>query len=274
MSPLTLGSPARRVPTEFAELLQLLGSRPQPAVVHYSAGPAGGETPHGSRPRAEAAAITPEAVGVPQGTPSSVASEEPERIELSGRVLANWATKMIGLFAEEHDLSPDDTVLVDMQLHWKTAAVVLAAGTMGTEVRLAAPGAPGAETAAKLVVTDRPLEVIDSGALGEAELAAVSPGLLDVSFAEATGQQIPAWVTDVSAEVRQHPDHLLAPLPAVALPDAADAPEDGPLVLTEWGPESYPQMLGTWSSGGVVVLFAGTPGGERWEQMRRNEGLT
>ena len=268
MSPLTLGNSAHEAPAGFAELLELLGSRPQPAVVHYSAGPAGGGTPHGSRPAAAAPASTPEA-----GPAGGAETTPEERVELSGRVLANWANKLIGLFTDEHDLSEDDTVLVDMQLHWKAAAVVLAAGALGAQVQLAAPGDADAHGDAQLVVTDRPLELIGTPMLGKAELAAVSHGLLDDSFAEATGQQIPAWVTDVSAEVRQYPDQLLAPLPAVALPPGASTSDGGPLVLSAWTPQSCQQMLGTWGAGGVVVLFSGEPGGAGWETMLRNEGI-
>lgn len=236
MSPLTLGNSAHRVPTDFAELLDFLNSRPQPAVVHYA--------PDGSR------------------------------IELSGRVLANWATKLIGLFTEECDLEPEDVVTVDMGVHWKAAAVVLAAGALDAEVQLAGHDPESISDHAALVVTDRPLEVIDGGALGDAELAAVSPGMLDASYTESTGEQIPAWVIDVSAEVRQYPDQLLAPLPVVALPAQEESPVKGPQVLTSWGPHSYYQMLGTWSAGGVVVLFCGEQSGELWEQMCRNEGIS
>lgn len=268
MSPLKLGGSQQRVPTDFAELLRLLSSRPQPAVVHYSVGPGGAHmsrTPLGR----VTAAITPEAS--PAGGGDETA--QPERVELSGRVLANWATKLIGLFAEEYDLSPGDAVLVDMALHWKAAAVVLAAGAMGAQVQLTAPGGESSHVDAQLVVTDRPLEVIESAALGEAELAAVSPGLLDGSFAEATGEQIPAWVTDVSAEVRQYPDQLLVSLPAVELPQAAETSEAGPLVLTAWSSTSFSRMLDAWSTGGVVILFSGEPGDQGWELMRRNEGI-
>lgn len=236
MSPLTLGNSASRVPEQFDELIEFLNSRPQPAVVHYAA--------------------------------------DGSRVELSGRVLANWATKLIGLFIDECDLGSEDVVTVDMEVHWKTAAVMLAAGALGTEVQLG--GSDGDSTAeqAALVVTDRPLEVIDSDSLGDAELAAVSPGMLDSSYPEATGEQIPAWVTDVSAEVRQYPDQLLEPLPAVELPPQEQSPTDGPLVLSSWGRHSYRQMLGTWAAGGVVVLFCGEPDGEMWEQMCRNEGVS
>ncbi|GAA1808004.1 TIGR03089 family protein [Nesterenkonia flava] len=276
MSPLSLGSGAASVPTEFGQLLEVLGSRPQPALVWYDGRPA------------------------PSGAPSG------ERVELSGRVLQNWAVKLIGLFEAEQDLQPGDEVLVDMTPHWKAAAVLLAVGAMGARVRVEpqasaevarrdelgghASGAGDAHGGQKplvdedgapvlpqsgsavLVVTDRPEAWLDSEALADAELAAVSPGMLDASFEEATGHALPAWVLDVSAEVRQHPDQLTVRLPEVLLPELSVEPAN-PLVISGWGQDTAEAMVGAWARGGVVVLFAGEPRGEVWEQMLRNEGL-
>jgi hypothetical protein len=110
--------------------------------------------------------------------------------------------------------------------------------------------------------------------LADAELAAVSLGMLDDSFQDATGQEIPPWVTDVSAEARQYPDQLLTPLPAVALPALRSRSANNALLLRQWDSESFPQMLGTWAVGGVVVLFHGPEGGESWARMLRNEGIS
>lgn len=238
MSPLNISSHSGKVPTEFTELLELLGTRPQPAVVWYG----------------------------PEG----------DRVELSGRVLSNWATKLIGLLDQEYELSEADAVVVDVALHWKAAAIALAVAAIGCGVRL---GATASADDAQLVITDRPGAWTGSAAqgeedeLGEAELAAVSLGLLDSSFEEATGEQIPAWSLDISAEVRQYPDQLSAPLPAVPLPERApDLPS--PLTLTGWEPTSALGMFTVWAHAGVVVLFAGEVGGELWDQMRRNEGIT
>lgn len=228
MAPLTLSGAAESVPTDFAQLLDMLESRPQPAVVFYS-------------------------------------SDE-SRVELSGRVLANWAVKLVGLFGEEYDLGEGDRVLLDTAAHWKAAAVLLAASAMGSQV------AVEPAEAAEVVVTDRPGAWIRSEQLGEAELAAVSAGMVDASFEEATGEALPAWVLDISADTPQQPDQLTAPLPPVALPETAEEASQ-PLVLTDWLPDSAPAMIGTWARGGLVVLFEGEASGPRWDQMRRNEGI-
>ncbi|MDZ5076958.1 TIGR03089 family protein [Nesterenkonia sp. HG001] len=265
MTPLSLGTGSHGVPRDFPALMELLGSRPQPAVVWYG--------------------------------PSE------ERVELSGRVLQNWAIKLVGLFREEAELELGDHVLVDVAPHWKACAVVLAASSLGCRVTLGRTREVKAEEV-RLVVTDRPQAWEASEALGDAELAALSPGLLDDSYADALGEDIPGWVLDVSAEVRQHPDQLLDPLPQVALPahegastagsesmarcDVICADEEGLAVILDsaqrwkawraqaWDPQAPAVILHAWAgSGTVVVVDAGTLGGqdEIWDRVLRNEGV-
>ncbi len=308
MTPLTLSGSTDQVPQTFAALLDLLESRPQPAVVWYG---------------------------------GAVNAEGADRVELSGRVLQNWAVKLIGLFSQESELEPGDTVLVDADAHWKAAAVVLATGALGWSVSVTASGAASVEAsgaaagaseaapgsadddaraaaaaalAPALIITDRPGDWTGAGvlaqSLGEAELAALSPGLLDASFEEATGEALPAWVLDISAEVRQHPDQLPAPLTPMALPEVAlsedtlpetaeRSPARGGLVLTggepsvdwqDWtldrwgagveatgpaGVVALAEMLEAWAHSRPVVLFQGDPAAQpaAWEQLLRNEGV-
>ncbi|GAB3192620.1 TIGR03089 family protein [Nesterenkonia suensis] len=247
MAPLSLGTGSHEVPGDFPKLMTMLGSRPQPAVVWY--GSSG------------------------------------ERVELSGRVLQNWAVKLIGLLREETDLDAEDHVLIDVAPHWKACAIALAAAALGCRVTLAHRRAavPGQDLA--LVVTDRPHHWETSEALGDAELAALSPGLLDDSYAEAVGEDIPGWVLDVSADVRQHPDQLLEPLPQIPLPTlpsgstaedlrtrrdllcaepdhlaavsglAVGAAQDWTAWRTHpWGPEAPETMIHTWAHGGTTVV--------------------
>lgn len=242
MSPLSLGTSSQKVPTEFGELLDLLDSRPQPALVYYDG--------------------------------HSAAEQESPRIELSGRVLANWSNKLTGLLLDEHDLSGYDSVLIDMSPHWKAAAVALAAGSIGAEVQMLSRGREASKREPSLIITDRPMTWIDGDSLRGSELAAFSLGMLDGSYQEATGVDIPAWVTDISAEARQYPDQLLTPLPPVALPESGAAEPRRQLVLREWEADSFNDLLGTWAGGGVVVLFDGPEGGESWDQMLRNEGIS
>lgn len=258
MVPLSLSSSSHEVPRDFPALFELLASRPRPSVIWY--GPTG------------------------------------DRVELSGRVLQNWAVKLAGLLREEVDLEPGDRVLIHVAPHWKACAALLAAGALGCEVALGpadSPGRPGEAPA--LVITDRPDKWMDSDALGDAELAAVSPGLRDASYAEAVGEELPGWVLDVSAEVRQHPDQLLTPLPQVPLPEAPTSARDvlcaaeqdlGPVReaaatwsawrLVPWDRDAAAALLTTWAQGRTTVMVRagaeGSPAGQ-WETALRNEGV-
>lgn len=275
MSPLTLGSASQNVPEDFPQLMDLLGSRPQPAVVYYGS-PGGPE-----------------------------AAAEPERVELSGRVLQNWAIKLIGLFRDEledvfeegAEPGTSPVVLIDAGPHWKAAAVALAAAALGAQVRIgtdpveshASSGPHTSSEPPAVVVTDRPGAWESSEALGDAELAALSPGLLDVSFEEATGQELPGWALDVSAEVRQHPDQLLLPLDPVKLTreesgsrgivlvrGAAEVPREAQgwesWDAAVWTGGVAVALFNAWARGSTVVLFDGEPGSPQWAEMLRNEG--
>ena len=58
------------------------------------------------------------------------------RIELSVATTANWAAKIAGLLADEHEVEPGVTVAVDLPLHWQTACVLLAVWACGAAVVL------------------------------------------------------------------------------------------------------------------------------------------
>lgn len=285
MPPLNLGPRPADVPADHPGLLRLLASRPGPALIWHGIDTRGAEAKRADGPAAEASP-----------------APAPSRVELSGRVLENWAVKMIGLFTEELDLRPGDLVIVDSAPHWKAAAAALAASALGCRVRISGAGEPAEDPA--LVLTADPARWEDSEALGDAELAALSPGLLDSSFEEAVGQELPAWVLDVSAEVRQQPDQLLAPLPEVPLPAAElqrarqqepHGPTPPGCLLTETSEEvetsgtwsvrrwaaagTVEAMLEVWAHSGRVVLWQGPHRADdgaalpRFTQMRGEEGL-
>jgi acyl-CoA synthetase (AMP-forming)/AMP-acid ligase II len=67
-----------------------------------------------------------------------------ERVELSGRVLANWVVKATNLLTEEGDVGPGSRVVLDLPVHWRTPVWALAAWLAGAHVVLPAP--PDAET--------------------------------------------------------------------------------------------------------------------------------
>lgn len=54
-----------------------------------------------------------------------------ERVELSGRVLANWVTKATNLLVEEGEVEPGTRVLLDVPVHWRALVWGLGTWTAG-----------------------------------------------------------------------------------------------------------------------------------------------
>jgi len=61
-----------------------------------------------------------------------------ERVELSGRVLANWVTKATNLLVEEGEVGPGTRVLLDVPVHWRALVWALATWCAGGELVLPA----------------------------------------------------------------------------------------------------------------------------------------
>jgi uncharacterized protein (TIGR03089 family) len=194
----TLGTPARSGRGP-ADWFEAVAASPRPAVVDYASGP--------------------------------------DRVELSGRVLANWAAKTANLLDVE-GLGADSTVAVDLPAGWQPLGVLLGAARAGVGVVFTPAGSA---TDADLVVTDGP----SAWAGAAAELWAVASG----------DGELPAHALDFAAEVRVQADRCTLPLPAGDL--AAQS--------------------GNWTDAGgdgtgAIPGAHGTPGGTaRW--IRRERGL-
>lgn len=61
---------------------------------------------------------------------------ESERVELSGRVLANWVIKAANMLTAEADVEPGARVRLDLPPHWRTLVWALGTWTAGGEVVL------------------------------------------------------------------------------------------------------------------------------------------
>lgn len=59
-----------------------------------------------------------------------------ERVELSGRVLANWVTKATNMLVEECDVEPGSRVLLDVPVHWRALVWAMATWCAGGELVL------------------------------------------------------------------------------------------------------------------------------------------
>ncbi len=192
---------------------------------------------------------------------------DPERVELSGRVLDNWVAKTANLLVEELDAGPGSTVAVDLPPSWRTAVWLLATWSAGACAAVVDGGRPVA--AADVVVTATPQA--HAGIPGR--LVAVALPALAVRF----DGPLPPGALDAAAEVRSYGDVFLPPvLPAPGDPAfavrgatlshadllpaaraAADEQElpDGVRLLTGAGPDlAVPALLAPLVRGGSVVL--------------------
>lgn len=205
-----------------------------------------------------------------------------ERVELSGRVLDNWAAKTSNLLQDELDAEPGTRLRLDLPPHWKSAVLALGAWQLGMQVVLDA-------TEAELLATAEPAQAAAAAAF-DAVLAVSLPALA-MRWAGA----LPSGVVDYAAEVRSHGDVFLphvepdAGRPAVraaagtvythrALLDdfAAGAPAlDGQrlLVRASDGLEAVlARALGAWRLDGSVVLVH--PDVPVTERLLSNERVT
>ena len=200
-----------------------------------------------------------------------------ERVELSGKVLDNWAAKTSNYLAEELDAEPGTTVELDLPVHWKTLVWALGAWQAGCPVALSS--AAGATVRA----TASDPQPRTAGEL----VAAVALPALAMSWPDA----LPAGTSDYAAEVRAFadtwtgPDYRDEPANAVAgttaepgiaftsLTGAGAVEGHTVLAPAEAGTQ---RILGTalavWARGGTLVLTAS--GVEASERMLAAEKVT
>ena len=126
-----------------------------------------------------------------------------ERIELSGRVLDNWVTKIANLLVEEFDAGPDTRILVDLGPHWRTVVWALAIWRTGACVVLPADAAPATAThlasECDVVVTANP-----AAHAGATDVIAVPLA----GLARAWDGDLPPGAVDGAAAVMSHGDVL------------------------------------------------------------------
>ncbi|MFI8525515.1 TIGR03089 family protein [Promicromonospora sukumoe] len=184
--------------------------------------------------------------------------DDGERVELSGAVLANWASKTVNLLVEEFDAAPGTTVVVDLPVHWRTAVWTLAAWRTGATVALPDAAVAGPD----VVVTDTPERWADGGAdLVVVSLPALArrydgdlpAGAIDAASAVMTYGDVIGWVPEVDPDQ----DALVTAAGAVGHKGLVPEPGDGARVLVDGRrpvADVLRDLLGTWAGGGSVVL--------------------
>lgn len=154
-----------------------------------------------------------------------------ERIELSGRVLANWVTKTTNLLIEEYDVGPGFQIALDLPVHWRAIVWALATWRTGATVSLAGDG--------DILVTTHP-ELARPGA----EVIAVALPALARTFPG----PLPPGAADAAAAVMTYGDQL-GQVPAVD--PAATA-----LISTDFDPQHADLDARCAPTGGRTLLDA------------------
>lgn len=177
-----------------------------------------------------------------------------ERIELSGKVLANWVAKAGNLLIEEFDLTAGDRVELDLPAeHWRTLYWALATWAVGGVV---------VDEDGDVLITDRPRpDVADQVAVTLAALAR-------------RGTDVPVGILDEAAELSGYGDHLDAEAaaaddPAVHLGSVrlssaqlAQPRPGGPARVQAHGDLAtvLTTAAAVWAGDGSVLLCRGTTG--------------
>ncbi|WP_423463189.1 TIGR03089 family protein [Promicromonospora sp. MS192] len=185
--------------------------------------------------------------------------DDGERVELSGAVLANWASKTVNLLVEEFDAAPGTGVVIDLPVHWRTAVWALAAWRTGATVAL-----PDAGTDPDVVVTDAPDRWADAGAdLVVVSLPALArrydgdlpAGAIDAASAVMTYGDVIGWVQEVDPDR----EALVTAAGAVGHKELVPEAGDGARVVVDGRgavADVLRDLLGIWAGGGSAVLVS------------------
>jgi uncharacterized protein (TIGR03089 family) len=199
-----------------------------------------------------------------------------ERIELSGKVLANWVSKAANLLQEELDVGPGSVVRLDLPAHhWRTLYWALAAWSVGATVE-----ASGVRPPDLLVTSD-----VDVAGTRDAEstvlvtLAALArqapqpvPGVVDGARELSTyADRFDAWAApddDAAALVTGDTTFTYG-----AVVPSVDWPVGSRVHLAGDSAASLRHALGAWRVDGSVVLVLGPDAG-RMPRRLHAEGVT
>lgn len=229
-------------------------------------------------------------------TPRLIWHAPGERIELSGRVLATWASKIADLLQEEFEAGVGSTVLLDGSPHWRLMAWALGGWTVGATVVTCTDPDSGTS-----VRPSGPVDVLVADgsrfAAGEVDIEAETlVGLTRAALARTSPVPLPAGVVDEASTVLTYADQVdpydraddddlaldgatQATYAALIRPAAAERIHlSGSLPFAE----VLAQAASVWAAGGSVVLtdpaWEASQGGDAaagdFAQTLRSEGVS
>lgn len=133
-----------------------------------------------------------------------------ERVEFSGRVLENWVAKTANYLVDELDAETGTVIAVDLPLHWRSLAWLLATWAVGATAATMSgtAGSHGVVMGADIVATASPAQVhsLLPGTKGDPLVVAVALPALQMRWMG----ELPPRTLDYSGDVRSHADVFFA----------------------------------------------------------------
>lgn len=149
------------------------------------------------------------------------------RVELSRATFDNWVAKAAGMLAEEYDVEPGTTVLVDLEPHWLLPVWAWSIWSLGANVLLS-----GAGVGSTVGNDDGPtadLHIIDDPAkhaecADDSATAHLMSSRHPLGLAVGPTGELPDGVVDALADIRAYPDVRNDPIPPVGTLLIMDGP--------------------------------------------------
>jgi uncharacterized protein (TIGR03089 family) len=199
-----------------------------------------------------------------------------ERIELSGKVLANWVSKAGNALQDEYDIGPGSTVRLRLPPHWRALYWAMAVWSVGGTLELVAGPAPDLlicddpETAATLDPAAGDVILVTLGALARSYPGPVPAGAMDEARELATyGDRFTAMADPAPDDLALIVDGAQTTYAAVV--PRRDWPAGSRVSLTGDLAQVLESALAAWAANGSVVLARD---GERSGGEPRPERLT
>jgi uncharacterized protein (TIGR03089 family) len=205
-----------------------------------------------------------------------------ERIEISGKVLANWVSKAGNALQDEYDLGPGSVVRLLLPPHWRALYWALAVWSVGATVDLV--GGRNAD----LLICDDPDVIASTLGPTPAEVVLVTLGALARAYPGA----VPAGAMDEARELATYGDQLVAlaqpsPEDLALITDSAQTPYSSVVPQRDWPANTRVSLAGdldqvleaalaAWAIDGSVVLARSDrrAGGEPQPERLASERVT
>ena len=206
-----------------------------------------------------------------------------ERIELSGKVLANWVAKAGNALQDEYDLGPGSVVRLSLPPHWRAVYWALAVWSVGATLDCAAKSSPP-----DLLVCDEPSAIAPLPGRTPGDIVLVTLGAL----ARSHNGPVPAGAMDEARELATYGDQLVtlaepAPDDLAWITDGARTPYDRVVPQPSWPERTRVSVAGdlvrvlestlaAWAVDGSVVLARNglQAGGAASPDRLASEGVT